>query len=297
MDTQPTQNMDTSELIRRVRKIEIKSKGLSKHLFAGAYHSAFKGRGMSFSEVRNYQYGDDVRSIDWNVTARYDEPFVKVFEEERELTVMLLVDVSRSALFGSQGNSKREIITEISAVLAFAAINNNDKVGVLFFSDRVEQYIPPRKGKTHILRIIRELLHLTPQSVGTDVGLALRYLNNVQKKRSTAFVLSDFVTGQPYEDALRIAGKRHDVIGVRLYDQRDYDLPDVGLVRLQDLETGDQLWLDTSRASERERYRKAFEERQAAFEVTFTKAGLDTLSVRTDEAYAPALQQFFNARK
>lgn len=289
--------MDTHELIRKVRKIEIKTKGLSKHLFSGEYHSAFKGRGMSFSEVRNYQYGDDVRNIDWNVTARYHEPFVKVFEEERELTIMLLVDVSRSALFGTQGHSKRDLITELSAVLAFAATHNNDKVGVLFFSDRIEQYLAPQKGKKHILRIIRELLHIEPRATGTDLSVALRYLNNVQKKRTTTFILSDFITAQPYADALRIASRRHDVVGVRLYDLRDYDLPNVGLIRLQDLESGEQLWVDTRRESERQRYRSAFEARTAAFEDTFKKAGLDTIQLRTDQAYAVALQQFFQARR
>lgn len=231
--------METKELLQKVRKIEIKTKGMSKHIFSGAYQSTFKGRGMSFSEVRNYFPGDDVRNIDWNVTARTNEPYIKIFEEERELTAVLLVDVSRSSLFGTTNQMKNEFITEISAVLAFSAIQNNDKVGVIFFSDKVEKFIPPKKGKQHILRIIRELLDFRPESNGTDLGVAIRYLNNVIKKRSIAFILSDFLT-KGYDDALRVAAKKHDIIGLRIYDPRDETLPNVGLVRMADAETGDR---------------------------------------------------------
>lgn len=289
--------MDTQDLIRKVRKIEIKTRGLTHQLFSGAYRSASKGRGMSFREVRNYQYGDDVRNIDWNVTARYNEPFVKVFEEERERIFMLLVDVSRSSCFGTRGQLKHELMTELSAVLAFAAIRNNDKVGILFFTDRVEHYVPPQKGKNQVLRIIRDLLCIEPSGTGTDLSVALHYLANVQKKGSTVFLLSDFMVAKSYEDALRIASRRHDVVGMRLYDTREYDLPDVGLVRLQDLETGEQRWVDTSRALERERYRAGYEAYVATFEETFRRLGLDHLPLRTDESYLGVLRQFFGGRR
>ncbi len=287
--------METSELLKKVRKIEIKSKGLSKHLFSGEYHSAFKGRGMSFSEVRNYQYGDDVRNIDWNVTARTGDPYVKVFEEERELTVMLLIDISRSAFFGTTEQMKNEIITEICAVLAFSAIQNNDKVGVLFFSDRIEKYIPPKKGKQHILRIIRELLDIEPEGQGTDIGKGLEYFNNMVKKRSICFLLSDFLTTD-YEAALRIAARRHDLIGVHLYDPREEELPPVGLIRAMDAETGTLRWIDTSNRAVRERYANWFQSNVEYFRTNFLRSGADTISIRTTESYVHALHKFFKRR-
>jgi len=287
--------METSELLKKVRKIEIKTKGLSKHIFAGEYHSAFKGRGMSFSEVRNYQYGDDVRNIDWNVTARTGDPHVKIFEEERELTVMMLVDISRSAYFGTVEQRKDEIITEICAVLAFSAINNNDKVGVIFFSDQIELFIPPKKGKTHILRIIRELINLKPKQQGTNLGNALEYFNNVIKKRCTAFILSDFMAAD-YENALRIAGRRHDLVGVHILDPREEALPNVGLIRAMDAESGAEIWVDTASAGVRKRYALWFAQHQDYFKTTFKKSGIDTVSIRTNEPYVNALLQFFKKR-
>lgn len=287
--------METSELLKKVRKIEIKSKGLSKHLFSGEYHSAFKGRGMSFSEVRSYQYGDDVRNIDWNVTARSGEPYIKVFEEERELTVMLLIDISKSSFFGTTEQMKNEYITEISAVLAFSAINNNDKVGVLFFSDRIEKFIPPKKGKKHILRIIRELLDIRPEGQGTDIGKALEYFNNVVKKRSICFLLSDFMS-QGYEAPLRVAARRHDLIGVHLYDPREEELPNVGLIRAQDAETGQLQWIDTSSRQVRERYQEWFTTNQQYFRQNFLRSGADTMSISTTGSYVDALHKFFQRR-
>lgn len=287
--------METKELLKKVRKIEIKTKGMSKHLFSGAYHSTFKGRGMSFSEVRNYYPGDDVRTIDWNVTARTNEPYIKVFEEERELTAVLLVDVSRSSMFGTTSQMKSEFITEISAVLAFSAIQNNDKVGVIFFSDKVEKFIPPKKGKQHILRIIRELLDFRPESNGTDLGVAIRYLNNVIKKRSIAFVLSDFLT-EGYDNALRVAAKKHDIIGFRIYDPRDETLPNIGLVRMADAETGRKLWIDTASKSVRDQYESYNKNLVDNFKTLFSKAGKDTVSIRTDESYEKALLGFFKGR-
>ncbi len=287
--------METSELLKKVRKIEIKSKGLSKHLFSGEYHSAFKGRGMSFSEVRNYQYGDDVRNIDWNVTARTGDPYIKIFEEERELTVMLLIDISRSSFFGTTPQMKNEYITEICAVLAFSAINNNDKVGVIFFSDRVEKYIPPKKGKSHILRIIRELLDIEPEGKGTDIGLALRFFNNVVKKRSICFLLSDFMS-QGYESPLRVAARRHDLIGVHLYDPREKELPNAGLIRALDAETGTLRWIDTSDASLRRAYQDWFENNYQYFRDQFLRSGADTMSISTTDSYVNALHHFFQRR-
>ena len=287
--------MNTTDLLKKVRKIEIKTRGLSRHLFAGEYHSAFKGRGMSFSEVRDYQYGDDVRNIDWNVTARTGDPHVKIFEEERELTVMLLVDVSQSVYFGTRRAFKQEIITEICAVLAFSAINNNDKVGVLFFSDKVEQFIPPKKGKSHILRIIRELLDLEPANSGTDLGEALRYFNNVVKKRSIAFLLSDFAA-PAYADALRVAARRHDLIGVQVYDPLEAALPNVGLLPARDAETGRTRWIDTGSRRERERYAARFRARVEELTQLFARSGADLMRVRTDADYAKVLHQFFQKR-
>ncbi len=287
--------METSELLKKVRKIEIKTKGLSKQIFSGEYHSAFKGRGMSFSEVRDYQYGDDVRNIDWNVTARTGDPFIKVFEEERELTVVLVVDVSPSAFFGTQQQLKTEIITEISAVLAFSAINNNDKVGVIFFSDKVEKYIPPKKGKQHILRIIRELIDFQPEGQGTDIGVAMRYLNNLIKKRCICFVLSDFLTTD-YESPLRIAARRHDIVGIHIVDPREEELPNVGLVRALDSETGELMWIDTGVSAVRRKYKEWFEQNLSYFKKMFQKSGADIVSIRTNEPYVNALLKFFKKR-
>jgi uncharacterized protein (DUF58 family) len=287
--------METAELLKKVRKIEIKTKGLSSHLFSGEYHSAFKGRGMSFSEVRDYQFGDDVRNIDWNVTARTGRPHVKVFEEERELTVMLLIDVSGSSMFGSISATKKEILTEISAVLAFSAINNNDKVGVLFFSDHVEKYVPPKKGRKHILRIIRELLDFEAKGRETDLTEALEYFNNVLKKRSIVFVLSDFAT-KNYERALRIVAKRHDLIGLHLTDPREEKMPNVGLIQAEDPETGKIQWLDTSSAGLRQHYADIYQDYLQYFKATFLKSGADVVQVKTNASYVNALLKFFQKR-
>jgi len=298
--------LETSELIKRVRKIEIKTKGLSKHLFSGEYHSAFKGRGMSFSEVRDYQFGDDVRNIDWNVTARYNTPFVKVFEEERELTVMLIVDISQSAFFGTVRQFKNQVITEIAAVIAFSANNNNDKVGLILFSDKVEKYIAPKKGRSHILRIIRELVNFEPTGKATDLSTALQFFNNIQKKRSVTFILSDFMTSG-YDDGLKIASKRHDMIGLHIYDPREVKLPrNIGLILAQDAETGQTRWIDTGSKRERKQYKEAFFQNQAKFQNTFMKSGADTLSIaipekeeleKNDQFYVKDLLRFFKKRK
>ena len=287
--------MDVSEILKKVRKIEIKTKGLSKHVFSGEYHSAFKGRGMSFSEVRNYQYGDDVRNIDWNVTARTGDTHVKVFEEERELTVMFLVDMSRSSFFGTVNQFKNGIYTEICAVLAFSAINNNDKVGAILFSDQVEIYIPPKKGKKHILRIIRELIYFKPEHNGTNSEVALRYFNNVMKKRCICFLVSDFQY-KSYKDALRIAAKKHDLVGLHVWDQRERELPNVGLLRVIDAETGKKQILDSSHKKTRKEYQKIFDENYQYFKSTFNQLGLDILSVRTDQDYVKELHRFFKRR-
>jgi len=284
--------VDTAEILKKVRQIEIKTKGLTNHIFAGEYHSAFKGRGMSFSEVREYHFGDDVRSIDWNVTARFNTPFIKVFEEERELTVMLLVDVSESSAFGTKKQDKRHLITELCAVLAFSAINNNDKVGVIFFSDGMERYIPPKKGKSHILFIIRELLSFTPKRKGTNLKETLRFFNNATKKRSIVFVLSDFLSDD-YQDALNIASKRHDVVGVHVYDQRDKELPAVGLIQVSDAETGAVQWIDTNDRQVRQYYERQFAQHAQYCKNAFLKSGAELVSVRTDEDYVKALQTFF----
>jgi uncharacterized protein (DUF58 family) len=288
--------MTTAEILKKVRKIEIKARGLSSHLFSGEYHSAFKGRGMSFSEVREYAHGDDIRSIDWNVTARLSTPFVKVFEEERELTLMLIIDVSNSALFGSQPQTKRDYITEIAAVLAFSALTNNDKIGVLLFSDVVEKYIPPKKGKSHVLRIIRELLTFEPQHPqGTDLNACLKFLNNVAKQRTIAFVLSDFIS-KPYEEPLRITARKHDLIGIQVYDILDKELPNVGLIQVQDSENNNLQWLNTSQAWVRKSYAKAFEQQQQYNETLFKKNGAAYLCMRTDGNYSKVLQTFFKSR-
>lgn len=287
--------MDTTELIKKVRKIEIKTKGLSKHIFSGEYQSAFKGRGMSFSEVREYQYGDDVRNIDWNVTARTGDPHIKIFEEERELTVMLLIDVSQSSFFGTANQMKNELLTEISAVLSFSAIQNNDKVGVIFFSDEVEKFIPPKKGKQHILRIIRELIDFEPKKTGTNLSTALEYFNNLIKRRSICFVLSDFMTSD-YETPLRIAARRHDVVGIHIVDPREENLPNIGLIQAVDAETGHMRWIDTASRKVREKYESWFNQNQTYFRSTFLKTGADVLNIRTDEPYEKALHQFFIKR-
>ena len=287
--------MDTSELLKKVRKIEIKTRGLSSHLFSGEYHSAFKGRGMSFSEVREYTYGDEVRSIDWNVTARTGDPHIKVFEEERELTVMILADISRSQYFGSDQQSKRQFLTEIAAVLAFSASQNNDKVGLLLFTDKVELYIPPQKGKKHILRIIRELLHFEPGSAGTDIGHAVEYINRILKKRSICFILSDFVSS-PFATPLRIMSRRHDVIGMHLYDPMEKDLPDLGVLPARDMETGEPVWVDSSSKAVRQEVKDAWEVHYRNMREYFRVAGCDHLSIPLNESYTRELMQFFKRR-
>ena len=288
--------MTTAEILKKVRRIEIKTKGLSNHIFAGEYHSAFKGRGMSCSEVREYQHGDDVKNIDWNVTARFSHPFVKVFEEERELTVMLLVDISSSSLFGSQQRLKRELITEISAVFSFAAATNNDKVGVIFFSDKVEKFIPPKKGRSHILRIIRELIALEPVQTGTtNVRVALEYLNNVQKKKTITVLMSDFISSS-YDTALQLAARRHDLVGIQVYDRYDKELPAAGLVQVMDAETKELQWLDTDDKPVRTKYAEAFNQHRKYCDQSFRKSGASLLHIRTDEDYVKKLQGFFKGR-
>ena len=287
--------METVELLKKVRKIEIKTRGLSNQVFTGNYHSAFKGRGMSFSEVREYQYGDDVRSIDWNVTARFSHPYVKVFEEERELTVMLLVDISKSGMFGTIEKTKRDLMAEIAAVLAFSASTNNDKVGVLFFSDCVEKFIPPKKGKSHILRIIRELLEIEPKGKGTDITLALRFFNNMMKKRSIAFLMSDFMA-PPFHDALNIAGKKHDIIGLHIHDRRDAAIPDIGLVQVKDAESGKLTWIDTSNKNVRNTYGKWYKEQLDRNKNAFMQSGSEIASISTTDAYWRILMNLFSQR-
>ena len=288
--------METSELLKKVRQIEIKTRGLSRNIFAGQYHSAFKGRGMAFSEVREYQYGDDIRDIDWNVTARYVRPYVKVFEEERELTVMLLVDVSGSRDFGSVNVMKKEVMTEIAATLAFSAIQNNDKIGVIFFSDRIEKFIPPQKGKKHILYIIRELIDFKPEAKRTDIGQVLKYLTNAIKKRCTAFLISDFIDKGGFKDALTVANRKHDMVAIQVYDQRETELPAVGLMKIKDAETGQELWIDSGSARVREAYKTWWEKRQTAMSDTFKKCRVDAVSIRTEDDYVKALIALFDKR-
>ncbi|OQY03866.1 MAG: DUF58 domain-containing protein [Bacteroidetes bacterium 4572_117] len=287
--------METSELLKKVRKIEIKTRGLSNHIFAGEYHSAFKGRGMAFSEVREYQYGDDIRNIDWNVTARFNHPYIKVFEEERELTVMLLVDLSDSKEFGTQKMLKRGLMTELSAVLSFSAIQNNDKIGVIFFSDKIEKYIPPKKGRKHILHIIRELIDLRPQNRGTDISEALRYLTNIQKKRTTAFIISDFID-DGFSNALKIANYKHDIIALHICDKRETELPDVGLIKLRDAETNRNMWVDTSNKKIRDKYRDSWLEAEKKLTDTFVKHGVDHAKIQTDKDYVKPLLKLFKQR-
>lgn len=288
--------MDANELLRKVRKIEIKTCGLSQNIFAGEYHSAFKGRGMIFSEVREYQYGDDIRDIDWNVTARHNKLYVKVYEEEREMTVMLLVDLSASRLFGAVGQDKREIMAEIAATLSFSAIQNNDKIGVIFFTDKIEKFIPPKKGKKHILFIIRELLNYEPENKGTDIGQALRFFTDAMKKRCTAFLMSDFITEQDFTKELSIASNRHDLIAVQVYDKRDAKLPDVGFMRVKDLETGKDRWIDTSSKNTRSTYDKWWYECQQKNQVALNRFKIDLASIPTDEDYVKVLMGLFKRR-
>ena len=288
--------METSEIIKKVRKIEIKTRGLSQNIFAGQYHSAFKGRGMAFSEVREYQYGDDVRDIDWNVTARFHHPYVKVFEEERELTVMLLVDVSGSLNFGTVHQTKREMVTEIAATMAFSAIQNNDKIGVIFFSDHIEKYIPPKKGRHHILYIIRELLDFKPKSARTDIGMAVSYLTRMMKRRATVFLLSDFYTQEDFSKAVQIANSKHDMIAVQVYDPRAKTLPNIGLMKVKDAETGHEMIIDTGSAKFRQAHTQYWLERQATLRELFSKSKVDWTSVATNEDFTKALMLLFKKR-
>ena len=288
--------MDTSEIIKKVRKIEIKTRGLSSNIFAGQYHSAFKGRGMAFSEVREYQFGDDVRDIDWNVTARFHRPYVKVFEEERELTVMLLIDVSGSLDFGTQRQMKRDMVTEIAATIAFSAIQNNDKIGVIFFSDKIEKYIPPKKGRKHILYIIREMLDFHPDSKRTDVKQAVEFLSSVQKRRTTAFILSDFYVRNDFQQSLQICNRKHDVVAIQVYDIRAKELPDVGLMKVVDAETGFEQYVDTGSRKLRQAYQRYWMGRQAELSETFNKSNVDHVSIATNEDFVKSLLLLFKQR-
>jgi uncharacterized protein (DUF58 family) len=287
--------VETSELIKKVRKIEIKTRGLSKNIFAGEYHSAFKGRGMTFAEVREYQYGDDIRSVDWNVTARFGHPYIKVFEEERELTVVLLIDVSGSREFGTVSQLKKDIFTEVAATLAFSTIQNNDKIGVIFFSDKIEKFIPPKKGKRHVLHIIRELIDFQPESHKTDIAGALRYFTNAIKKSSTAFIISDFID-KNFERDLTIANRKHDVVALQVFDIRETELPNVGLIKLKDAESGERIWVDSSDKRLRTTYKHAWGEGQLALQKSFTKSGVDMVSMSTSDDYVRVLMKLFKMR-
>ena len=288
--------MEANELLKKVKRIEIKTRGLSQNIFAGEYHTAFKGRGMTFSEEREYQYGDDIRDIDWNVTARHNKPYIKVYEEERELTVMLLVDVSNSRLFGAVGEEKREMIAEVAATIAFSAIQNNDKIGVIFFSDKIEKFIPPKKGKKHILFIISQLIDFKPESKGTDIANVLRYFSDALKKRCTTFLISDFIDEHDYSTALTVASNKHDVIGIQVYDKRDESLPDIGLIQVNDLETGQQRWINTSSSAVRKSYSKWWYDRQQIMTTVMAKCGVDLACVATNEDYVKALMGLFKRR-
>ena len=288
--------MNAKELLEKVRKIEIKTRGLSQNIFAGEYHTAFKGRGVIFSEVREYQPGDDIRDIDWNVTARHNRPYVKVYEEERELTMMLLIDVSGSSDFGAVGESKKERIAEIAATLAFSSIQNNDKVGVIFFSDKIEKFIPPKKGRKHILLIIREIIDFVPTSKGTDIDVALKFMTNALKKRCSAFLLSDFIDNHDYFSSMSIANRKHDLAAIQVYDRRDATMPDVGLVRVRDMETGADRWIDTSSAKVRRAFDKIWYDRQQRISSVTARCGVDLISVTTDEDYVKALLMLFHNR-
>ncbi len=288
--------MEASEIIKKVRKIEIKTRGLSQNIFAGQYHSAFKGRGMAFSEVREYQYGDDVRDIDWNVTARFHRPYVKVYEEERELTVMLLVDLSGSLDFGSVQQTKRDLVTEIASTLAFSAIQNNDKIGVILFTDRIEKYIPPKKGRKHILYIIHELLNFEPAGIRTDIGMAVSYLTQVMKRRCTAFLLSDFYSRSDFSKPIQIANSKHDIVAIQVYDPRAKSLPDIGLMKVRDAETGHEMIIDTSSAKLRQAHARYWIEREDLLNRTFAKSKVDWTSVATNENFTKALLLLFKKR-
>ncbi len=289
--------METTELLKKVRHIEIKARGLSRNIFAGEYHSAFKGRGMAFSEVREYQFGDDLRDIDWNVTARYNKPFVKIFEEERELTVMLIIDVSQSLGFGSKSMLKRDMVAEISATLAFSAIQNNDKIGVVFFSDKVEKFIPPKKGRKHILFIIREILGFEPESKGTDLNMVIRYMTNAIKKRCTAFLISDFVDSNDYNKALQIANNKHDMVAIQVYDSLSTRLPPVGLMKVNDPETGEVRWIDTSSKSVQNAYMLWWNKMQTNKDLAFMQSGVDNVSISTETDYVKFLLKLFKQRR
>lgn len=288
--------METGELLKKVKKIEIKTRGLSQNIFSGVYHTAFKGRGVMFSEVREYQPGDDVRDIDWNVTARHNKPFVKVYEEDRELTVMLMIDVSGSEKFGTSSGSKKDMMAEIAATLAYSSISNNDKVGVIFFSDKVEKFIPPKKGKSHILLIIREILELQPTGHGTNIDVAIQFLNNAIKKRCSAFLLSDFIDDSDYYRSMSVANRKHELAALQIYDERDEKLPDVGLLRLADLETGKEMWVDTSSAKVRSEYEKTWYARKQKVAAITTRCGVDFISIRTDRDYVKSLLEMFRRR-
>ncbi|GGK14225.1 hypothetical protein GCM10007962_05600 [Yeosuana aromativorans] len=287
--------MDTKELLKKVRKIEIKTRRLSDHIFGGEYHSTFKGRGMTFSEVRQYQFGDDVRNIDWNVTARYNEPFIKIFEEERELTMMLMVDISGSEFFGTEEQFKNEVVTEIAATLAFSATQNNDKIGLILFSDKIELYIPPKKGRSHVLRIIRELIEFEPQSKETNIAEALKFLSSVMKKKAIVFILSDFIADD-YLHTMKIAAKKHDVTGIRVYDKREEDMPNLGMVQMQDGETGELMLVNTSSKKVRLNYGKYYHDKVVYYKESFTKSGAGTIDCRVDESYVKKLLGYFKAR-
>ncbi|NLN94894.1 MAG: DUF58 domain-containing protein [Bacteroidales bacterium] len=287
--------LETSDIIKKVRQIEIKTRGLTNQIFSGQYHSAFRGKGMTFSEVREYQYGDDIRSIDWNVTARFNHPYIKIFDEERELTVMLLIDVSGSNEFGTQKQFKEELMTEVAAVLAFSAIQNNDKVGVIFFSDRIEKFIPPKKGTTHILRIIRELIDFKPQSQKTDISEALKFLNNVLKKRSVAFVLSDFIDRNFY-DAMKRSARKHDLIALRIFDPSESQLPRLGMVQMYNKEEGKSIWVDTSGEAARKHYQNWWKETEKYIQSAFTRCGVDNATLQTDRDYIKPLTNLFRTR-
>ena len=288
--------MDTKELLKKVRKIEIKTRRLSDHIFSGEYHTSFKGRGMTFSEVRQYQFGDDVRAIDWNVTARYNEPYIKVFEEERELTMMLMVDVSGSESFGTQNSFKKDIVTEIAATMAFSATQNNDKIGLILFSDEIELFIPPKKGRSHVLRIIRELIEFKPKSHKTNLSQALRFLSGVMKKKAIVFVISDFMADDNYEHTLKIAGKKHDLTGIRVYDVREEKMPNIGMVNMLDAETGETLLVNTGSKAVRLEYEKYYQEKMKFFKETFSRCGSGTVNTRVDESYVTKLLGYFKSR-
>jgi len=288
--------METKDLLKKVRKIEIKTRRLSDHIFSGEYHTSFKGRGMTFSEVRQYQFGDDIRAIDWNVTARYNEPYVKVFEEERELTMMLMVDISGSESFGTQNAFKKDVVTEIAATMAFSATQNNDKIGLILFSDQIELFIPPKKGRSHVLRIIRELIEFHPKSNKTNISQALRFFSGVIKKKAIVFMISDFMTDDDYEKTLKIAGKKHDLTGIRVYDTREEKMPNIGMVNMLDAETGEMLLVDTGSKSVRMEYEKHYQDKIKYFKETFSKSGSGTVNTRVDESYVTKLLGYFKSR-